>query len=133
MSERTNLVLSLAQLGYEPDFARALDALGLHLKPARVVGQHRREWDVHDGQEVRRAVLAGRRWDPARGAMSDEVQPTIGDWVALCAGSSQNTPVIEHVLPRKTWLTRSAVARRGQKQVIVANVDVIAIALLGRA
>lgn len=116
----------LAHLGYDAFFAKQLVALGPDLAPARIVGQHRREWDVHDGQQIERAVLAGRRWSPTKGARNDEAQPTIGDWVALSLKPGQR-PVIEHILARKTFLARTSVARRGQRQVLVANVDVIAV------
>jgi len=98
--------------------------LGDELYPARVVGQHRRECDVTSEKGSTRAVLAGKCWDPDRGIEAADAQPTIGDWVALRAGEP---PVIEAILSRRTWLSRTSVAKRGAKQMLVANIDIVAV------
>lgn len=121
----------LHALGYSPFFEERFQKLqaqyaDVPLIPARVTGQHRREWDVTGEDVETRAVLAGRRWASSE-ARLEEVQPTVGDWVALRQGSPTTPPVIEHILPRKTELARGSVARRGARQIIVANVDQIVV------
>lgn len=93
-------------------------------RPGRVVGQHRREWDVVTAEGSTRAVLAGKRWDPERGMVSADAQPTVGDWVAVRPGAP---PVIETILNRRTSLSRTSLAKRGAKQVLVANIDIVAV------
>lgn len=116
----------LERLGYDAFFERHMAELEGGLLPARVVGQHRREWDVAGEDLSGRAVLAGKRW--AREDRSQaEIQPTIGDWVALRVDEQNTLPVIEHVLPRRTELARAAVGKRGERQVVVANVDLLVI------
>jgi ribosome biogenesis GTPase / thiamine phosphate phosphatase len=98
--------------------------LGDDLRPARIVGQHRREWDVASETGSTRAVLAGKRWDPERAIEAADAQPTIGDWVAIRPG---DPPVIESILNRRTWLARTSVTKRGAKQMLVANIDIVAV------
>src|SRR5690606_12009879 len=69
--------------GYDDFFAQQLKTLPGDLLPARVVGQHRREWDVVTETEQSRAVLAGKRWSPGKHVDAAETQPTVGDWVAI--------------------------------------------------
>jgi ribosome biogenesis GTPase len=116
----------LLALGYGPFFADRMAELPPYLTPARVTGQHRREWDVSGVELARRAVLAGKRW-AGDDVASEEAQPTIGDWVALRLPPDGGAPVIEHVLERRTVLARGAVARHGARQLVVANVDRIAV------
>jgi ribosome biogenesis GTPase / thiamine phosphate phosphatase len=112
----------------------ASDADGLRaLRPdptlvvGRVVGQHRREWDVRTEHESMRAVLAGRRWGEGRFETLD-IQPVVGDWV-LCRieRTKDGPPVVEQVLPRRTLLARGAAGRNGKGQVVAANIDWIAV------
>lgn len=120
----TEPVGGLSHLGFSEFFAIQLADAKEGLVPARVVGQHRRQWDVMDEAGVRRASLAGRLWDPEKGSVLDLGQPTVGDWVLL-RDSEQELPVIESILERRTSLVRAAGGR--QRQVLVANVDFVAI------
>lgn len=113
--------------GYGDFFREQARALEAELAPGRVVGQHRREWDIAHASGVERAVLAGRRWHAGSVEEDDLVQPTIGDWVGFRRAEGSPMPVIEQVLARRTFLARSAPSLRGARQVIVANVDVIAV------
>lgn len=97
---------------------------------ARVVGQHRRQWDVGGASGVERAVLAGRRYRPDEAQKVTDVQPVVGDWVVIrrpAQSGRDELPVIDHVLPRFGVLSRGAAGRHGQGQVVATNVDWIAV------
>lgn len=115
---------TLEALGYSEFFRAQMSELPKELSPGRVIGQHRREWDVVTAEGSTRAVLAGKRWDPDRGMVSADVQPTVGDWVAVRPGSP---PVIESILERRTSLSRTSLAKRGAKQILVSNIDIVAV------
>jgi ribosome biogenesis GTPase len=51
----------------------------------------------------------------------------VGDFVAVRGGSATELPIIEHILDRRTWLTRTSLAKRGARQTLVANVDVVGV------
>jgi ribosome biogenesis GTPase len=117
-------VSALEALGYSEFFRAQIAGAPKELSPGRIVGQHRREWDVVTEEGATRAVLAGKRWDPERGLISSDVQPTVGDWVLVRPGSP---PVIETILTRRTELSRTSLAKRGAKQILVSNIDIVAV------
>jgi|GEM_PF-105397 len=119
--------VSLEDLGFGEFFQASLDRDAPGLEPGRIVGQHRRQWDIAHAQGVERAVLAGRRFFARSGQKQDEIQPAIGDWVAWRRPGPGQLPVIEQVLVRRTFLARTSNKLRGQRQIIVANVDVVAV------
>ncbi len=104
-----------------------MEAWDPSLVPGRVIGQHRRQWDVAMTTGVARAVLAGRSWAQDHVVQLDDAQPAVGDWVALHQGENQSEPLIVHILKRQTDLSRSSMARRGARQTLVANVDRVAV------
>jgi len=118
---------SLEDLGYSEFFQQSLERDAPECQPGRIVGQHRRQWDIAHGAGVERAVLAGRRFHAKSGQKQDEIQPTIGDWVGFRRPAEGQLPVIEHLLERRTFLARTSSKLRGLRQIIVANVDVIAV------
>jgi ribosome biogenesis GTPase len=124
---KRGMSLPLSHLGYCAFFADQMKELSKELVPARVVGQHRREWDVSFEGGISRAFLAGRLWDPVRGVESADAQPTVGDWVALRLGEGDSLPVIEHILMRRTWLSRGSLLKKSERQSIVANIDHVAV------
>lgn len=117
----------LEQLGYDAFFKEQTKKWDKHLVPGRVVGQHRRKWDVATESGVVRAVLSGRSWAQAHVVQLDDAQPAVGDWVGLAQDKTTTEPVIIQILKRKSELTRSSMARRGARQTLVANVDRVGI------
>ncbi len=117
----------LSQLGYDQFFEEQLRRSSSDLIPGRVVGQHRRQWDVATEQGVVRAVLAGRLWAQDHVVQLDDAQPAVGDWVGLHRDNPESAPVITHLLERRTELSRVSMARRGARQTLVANVDHVAV------
>lgn len=124
------MISGLKDLGWtDADEAalRAEDA-GPELWVARVVGQHRREYDVRREQGVVRAVLAGKRWAKNDELETLEIQPVVGDWVLCRSGpGSDAAPIVERVLKRRTLLARGAAGRNGKGQVVAANIDWIVV------
>jgi ribosome biogenesis GTPase len=118
--------VALNRLGYSAFFEDQMKEFPNDFVPARVIGQHRREWDVSFEEGSTRAVLAGKRWDPEKGAEDADAQPTVGDWVVLRLGAG-SLPVIEHILTRKTWLSRGIQGKKGDRQIIVSNIDQVAV------
>jgi len=121
------VLFRLEDLGYSAHFKDALERGAPGTEPGRIVGQHRRQWDIAHASGEERAVLAGRRFHSRTGQKQDEIQPTIGDWVGFRRQGEGQLPVIEQVLERRTFLARTSNKLRGLRQVIVANVDVIAV------
>ena len=60
-------------------------------------------------------------------ARDPSVLPAVGDWVAVRNSAAQDRGVIERVLPRRTVFERWRGGKRGERQVLAANVDVILI------
>ncbi len=120
---------ALAEFGLDEHFLAL--ARGASAEPllARVVGVHRRFWDVAMDVGTMRVTLAGKRWSAGKDARKDEAQPTVGDWVLLRREPSTAALVIEHVLPRRSVLSRNRVAVRGQNQAVAANIDLLAIVI----
>jgi len=107
----------LAHIGWRagplPDEAPA-DA-----RVARVVAQHRAGYEIHDGLTAFNAQPAPRflkrGLDPAD-------RPAVGDFVLVSPGSP---PQIDHILPRRTLLSRAAAGERHLRQIIAANIDTV--------
>lgn len=117
----------LAAMGYRPFFQEKMAQLPDRLFPGRVVGQHRRQWDVVSEAGACRAVLAGRLWAEEGVSQLDDAQPAVGDWVALEQNAAAEPPVITQVLARQSSLARTSAKRRGARQTIAANVDWVGI------
>jgi ribosome biogenesis GTPase len=86
-------------------------------RPGRVTLQGRDVWRVHDGDVETNLGVRGR-------LRTSSGLPVAGDWV-LVGGTSADDSVIEHLLPRRSALTRKAAGERTDEQVVAANVDVV--------
>lgn len=120
---------ALADFGLDEHFLALAHSESAEPLLGRVVGVHRRFWDVATEDGTARVTLAGKRWSAGKDARKDEAQPTVGDWVLLRRESSTAALVIEHVLPRRSVLSRNRVAVRGQNQAVAANIDLLAIVI----
>jgi len=107
----------LEQLGFTPFFslqiAGALDAT----KVARVMAEHRGEYELAGVGPARRAVLAGR----LQHELSEAERPTVGDWVLLADAAPLTR--IERMLERQNALRRVVVGGSSRAQNLAANVD----------
>lgn len=93
--------------------------------PGRVVATHRERVSVFFEGEEALAVVAGHL---SHRAGSRVGLPVVGDWVVLSRGGARH-PAVEAVLPRRSLLVRRAAGHAGSPQPLVANVDVLVIAM----
>jgi len=83
---------------------------------ARVTEQNRDQWIVQTSTGSSPARL--------RVAAGGATLPVVGDWVAIRSAEIDSDPLfIDHVLPRRTELTRGAAGSGTTPQVLAANID----------
>lgn len=113
--------MGLTDLGFTQELSQELsnqDLSGFAI--GRVTQEHRERYVVSDGEQEYDAEITGNmRYSSA----SREEFPAVGDWVAMTVYEGGQA-FINSILPRKSLLTRRAVGRPGEKQVIAANIDV---------
>ena len=117
------MTVDLHALGWTPAFAAAFEPHEREgLVPARVVAQHRGEYDVVSERGELRAEVTGRLLHEA--AATAEL-PVVGDWVALAPRPGERTATIQAVLPRRTKFSRKVAWQAAEEQVLCANVDTV--------
>ncbi|MCG8420764.1 MAG: ribosome small subunit-dependent GTPase A [Proteobacteria bacterium] len=52
-------------------------------------------------------------------------RPAVGDWVAVRPGRKDDTATIAHLFERRSRFVRQAAGRRGEAQVVAANIDAV--------
>ena len=87
---------------------------------ARVIVEHRERYAVQSNEGILQAEITGNIRFSAR-SRSDF--PAVGDWVRITKMDSDSAIILE-VLPRNSILSRQAVGKAGEIQVIAANIDV---------
>ncbi|MCK7535842.1 MAG: hypothetical protein MZV63_35085 [Marinilabiliales bacterium] len=86
----------------------------------RVTQEHRERYVVSDGATEYDAEVTGNlRFSAA--SRSDF--PAVGDWVSMTVYDSGQA-FIHGILPRKSVLSRQAVGKAGEIQIIATNIDV---------
>ena len=93
--------------------------------PGRVVAVHRELLSVFSEGREALAAVDGRL---IRGAAERPDLPVVGDWVVLRRGDGGRAAV-EAVLPRRSVLIRRSAGERAGPQPLVANVDVLVVAM----
>ena len=112
---------TLRALGWDEGWNAALAALGLpDARPARIVRVDRGECDVVTAVGRERVISDSTR---AQGTTA----PVTGDWIAVVDDAADAGARIAAVLPRRHTLARRDPGERVVEQVMVANVDSIAI------
>ena len=112
---------TLHALGWDDQWADALRALCLPgARPARIVRVDRGECDVVAEGGRERVISDSTR---AQGATA----PVTGDWIAVVDDAADDAARIAAVLPRRHTLARRDPGERVVEQVMVANVDSVAI------
>ncbi len=112
--------ITLEDLGYNTAFEKYRIEHKLdNFEIGRVVTQHKGGYTVRITKGDFDAEITGNLRYSAQGR---EDFPAVGDWVALTI-YDDNFATIYKILPRFSTLTRQAVGRYGEIQVIAANID----------
>ena len=111
--------MSLDIYGWNDFFSQAFAELGEpELEPARVVLAAGGSYRLAREEEESAVTLSGRFRHRAVGGAD---YPTVGDWVAIDSAALR----IEHLLPRRTKLSRKVAGKKTREQVVAANIDVV--------
>jgi ribosome biogenesis GTPase / thiamine phosphate phosphatase len=112
--------MTLEDLGFTSDRKIFLEENKLmEFTPGRVTREHRERYVVSTGEaEFEAEILGNIRYTAASRADF----PSVGDWVAMTVYDGDKA-IIHKVLPRKSVLERQTVGKKGEKQIISANID----------
>lgn len=89
---------------------------------ARVMSEQKELYTVFlEGKEYK-AEVTGKLMYTAESRMDF---PAVGDWVAVQLYDEYSPAIIHGILPRRTALTRKAVGKAFEEQIIAANIDVV--------
>ena len=114
--------MTIYDLGFSTDFLGA-SAGGPEFSEqntARVTCEFKERYTIHNGEkEYEAEILGNLRYS----ASTREDFPAVGDFVTYTP-FNEGDAIINHVFPRKTMLTRQAVGKTAERQIIAANIDV---------
>ncbi|MCG6187857.1 ribosome small subunit-dependent GTPase A [Maribellus maritimus] len=113
--------MNLKELGYTTrlqEYRRANQLEDFQL--GRVIAEHKERYVVQTSEKTFNAEITGNLRFSAQGR---EDFPAVGDWVALLTYDA-DAAIIHKILPRFSMLTRQAVGKYGEIQIIAANIDV---------
>lgn len=110
----------LTEYGYNSQTALLWQEHGAEgFEPGRVLAEHRERYRVVTARGELDAEITGN----LRFTASDRSAfPAVGDWVVLMVYDGA-TAMIHKILPRTSLLSRQAVGRQGEVQVIAANIN----------
>lgn len=112
--------MSLEDYGYNNKLEKFRNDNNLSdLEVGRVISEHKERYIVRTTQGEYEAEITGNMRYTANGR---EDFPAVGDWVALTAYDS-GTAIIHSIYPRFTIISRQAVGKFGEIQIIAANID----------
>ena len=115
--------LDLRDLGWNSFFESQFEDLKRsELSPARVVEEFKGFYRVRTAQKEYLAEIAGKIEYHAKGR---EDFPAVGDWVAILARREEVRARIEHILPRRTKLSRKVAGRELNEQIVATNLDIV--------
>lgn len=112
--------MKIEDLGYNDTFEklRIENNLG-DFEIGRVTAEHKERYIVKTiNGEFEAEITGNLRYS----AKNREDFPAIGDWVALNIYNA-DTAIIHSILPRLSVISRQAVGKFGEKQIIAANID----------
>lgn len=112
--------ISIEDLGYNGSFEKLRKEKHLEeFEMGRVIAEHKERYIVMTEKGEFEAEITGNlRFS----AQSREDFPAVGDWVTLLNYDS-DVVIIHSVLPRISILSRQAVGKLGETQIIAANID----------
>lgn len=112
--------MTLEDLGYNADLENYRTENGLDsFAVGRVIAEHKERYVVKTAEkEYEAEILGNLRYT----AQSRSDFPAVGDWVAI--SEYDNDKVLIHsIFPRKSIIERQSVGKKGDKQIIAANID----------
>jgi ribosome biogenesis GTPase / thiamine phosphate phosphatase len=113
----------LKDLGWNPFFESHFEQFNrTGVTPARVVEEFKGLYRVRSAHAEYLAETSGKLQHQAAGR---EDLPAVGDWVAIIARPEEGRARIEHVLPRRTRLTRKVAGREMSEQIVATNLDTV--------
>lgn len=117
----------LTMLGWSQAFENLFLTLNQSdLVPARVAAVDRGRWTLLGPNLAASATLSGHLSNLVKQTNDPEALPVTGDWVA--ARVEGGSAVIEHVLPRRSAITRKEPGRAQRAQPMCANIDLVLVA-----
>jgi ribosome biogenesis GTPase len=112
--------MELKDLGYNATIEKSRVENGLEdFEIGRVTAEHKERYIVRSESGEYEAEITGNLRYTAR---SREDFPAVGDWVALVS-YEPGMAIIHTILPRLSLISRKAVDRTAEKQVIASNID----------
>jgi ribosome biogenesis GTPase / thiamine phosphate phosphatase len=113
--------MKLSELGITKEISDQIKELDpSEFVAGRVMREHRERYVVSDGENEFDAEITGNLRFTAN-SRSDF--PAVGDWVIFKVFNTDQA-YIYRILPRKSVLSRQAVGKFGEEQIIAANIDV---------
>ncbi len=112
--------MTLEDLGYNDTFEKLRKEADLEgFEIGRIIAEHKERYIVKNEKGEFEAEITGNLRFTAK---SREDFPAVGDWVALLNCDSDFV-VIHRIIPRISVLSRQAVGKFGETQLIAANID----------
>lgn len=112
--------MTIEDLGYNDTFEKLRKEKNLEdFEIGRVIAEHKERYIVKNEKGEFEAEITGNLRFTAK---SREDFPAVGDWVALLNCDSDFV-IIHSVIPRISILSRQAVGKLGETQIIAANID----------
>ena len=112
--------MKLEDLGYNDKLAKLRSENDFHdFEMGRVISEHKERYIVKTVNGESEAEITGNLRFTAK---SREDFPAVGDWVALTMHDSDFS-IIHGILPRFSVISRQAVGRFGEIQIIATNID----------
>jgi ribosome biogenesis GTPase len=112
--------MKLEDLGYNDKLEKFRNENNLKdFEIGRVISEHKERYIVKNEEGEFEAEITGNLRFSAN---SREDFPAVGDWVTLIKADS-DFAIIHSVFPRSSVLSRQAVGKYGERQIIAANID----------
>ncbi len=112
--------MTIEDLGYNDTFEKLrIEKNLMDFEIGRVIAEHKERYIVKNEKGEFEAEITGNLRFTAK---SREGFPAVGDWVALLNCDSDFV-IIHSIIPRISILSRKAVGKFGEAQIIAANID----------
>ena len=114
------LAMTLKELGLPHELEKVVTEVNASgLEVGRIIAEHKERYKLQTTEGTFEAEITGNLRFAAR---SSEDYPAVGDWVAIMCYDN-NFAIIHRVLPRFSVLSRQAIGRSGEQQLIATNIN----------